>query len=303
VELKICKEESLGESEKPIAGLNNFQKAVRFANIEYQASLKDYDEKIRERLRQEQYNKLVQCKNKATTEYEFQSLAKQFRAMNGYKNTIELANDCDELHNTLQKRRLFDEYNCLVDEYNRLIEKEINPFDDSSFFDLAKKFRAMNGYKNTDEFAKECEIQYNELHKGRKMVETVVRNHNEMVETVARNQHEKLKKRMHRLEKFGFTTVVLPINQAEKYDELLNIHNQLKSIYKNKYKKNPVFWYKFLYLNFKTMNGYKNSDELANACKIQYKSLQKRGCLISLIIFVIVIVTNIILTHFKIIKL
>jgi len=45
--------------------------------------------------RQEQYNSLVQLKNKASTEEEYQELVQQFRAMNNYKDTAELANECE----------------------------------------------------------------------------------------------------------------------------------------------------------------------------------------------------------------
>ena len=50
-ELKIQREERLGDYEKPIAEYKNFQKAVRFADDEYKSQLEGYDAKIRERLR------------------------------------------------------------------------------------------------------------------------------------------------------------------------------------------------------------------------------------------------------------
>jgi serine/threonine protein kinase len=55
--------------------------------------------------REDEYNSLVQLKNKAKTEKEYQDLAGRFRAMNGYKNTIELANECENKYHTLKNRR------------------------------------------------------------------------------------------------------------------------------------------------------------------------------------------------------
>jgi len=54
---------------------------------------------------QEQYDGLVQKMNNASTENEFQDLARQLRTMHGYKNTIELANKCDNQYQELKKER------------------------------------------------------------------------------------------------------------------------------------------------------------------------------------------------------
>jgi len=105
VELKVRQEEMLGEYKETISELSNFQKAVRFASTDYKTKIKNYDEKIRERLRQEYYNGLVKAKNIASTEGEYQNLAQKFKAMNGYENTSELANDCDNQYYVLKKLR------------------------------------------------------------------------------------------------------------------------------------------------------------------------------------------------------
>jgi len=55
--------------------------------------------------RQEQYNSLVQLKNKVSTEEEYLKLAQQFRAMNNYKDTAELANECDKQCSVLKERK------------------------------------------------------------------------------------------------------------------------------------------------------------------------------------------------------
>jgi len=69
----------------------------------------EYDEKTGERLqqeeqeRQEQYDRLVQAKNRAS-EFEFPRLAAQFRAMNGYKDSVKLADECEKKYRSLKER-------------------------------------------------------------------------------------------------------------------------------------------------------------------------------------------------------
>jgi hypothetical protein len=58
-----------------------------------------------EQQRQMQYDKLVQEKNRATTENQFSMLAQQFRAMEGYKDTAALASQCDAQYQRLKAER------------------------------------------------------------------------------------------------------------------------------------------------------------------------------------------------------
>jgi tetratricopeptide (TPR) repeat protein len=53
----------------------------------------------------DRYDRLVQEKNNASTESEYKNLANQFRAMNGYENTAELANECENQYCILEKHR------------------------------------------------------------------------------------------------------------------------------------------------------------------------------------------------------
>jgi tetratricopeptide (TPR) repeat protein len=94
-ELNTRHEDDLGDCETLLSEKGNFQKAIRFSDAEYQERLKRYDERVRERMRQNQYNWLLQSKNKASTENEYQDIAKKFIAMNGYKDSEKLANECD----------------------------------------------------------------------------------------------------------------------------------------------------------------------------------------------------------------
>jgi len=98
-------------------------------------------------LRQEEYDRLVQEKNKsATEETYYQEIANHFRKMNGYKNTAELADDCEHLVMTLR--------------YNRLIHAKNKAVTKDEYQNLAQLFRDMNGYNDTTALAEECENQW-----------------------------------------------------------------------------------------------------------------------------------------------
>ena len=83
------------------ADASQYHKIIEQERIERQES-----ERIEEEKRLEYYNVLVQTKNKASSEEEFQTLAKEFRAMNGYKNTSELAVECENQSHTIKARRV-----------------------------------------------------------------------------------------------------------------------------------------------------------------------------------------------------
>ena len=104
-ELKVTREELLSDYEKPISENSNFRRAIRFANAEYQEKLKGYDEKIKKRLQKEHYNGLIQAKNDASTEDEYQCLAAKFREISGYEDADNLAGECDNQYQTLKERR------------------------------------------------------------------------------------------------------------------------------------------------------------------------------------------------------
>ena len=80
--------------------------------IEYNRRRKEQEERERqekeeqeERERQKKYESLIQTRNRISTEEEYKDLAEQFRGMYGYKNTKELARECDNKYIELKNRR------------------------------------------------------------------------------------------------------------------------------------------------------------------------------------------------------
>jgi len=109
-------------------------------------------DKIAEQEKKNKYNKLIQEYKRASTEKDFSYLEAEFCSMNGYENTAELAEKCAEQHRVFKERREKQEKK---DEYDRLVQAKNNASKEQ-LLDLAKRFRAMNGYENTAELANEC---------------------------------------------------------------------------------------------------------------------------------------------------
>ncbi|MGL4942682.1 MAG: protein kinase domain-containing protein [Thermoguttaceae bacterium] len=112
-ELKVREGELLGNHETPIAQHSLFIKAVRFADEEYKSKIEGYDQKIRTRLEdeerqrlKEQYRCLGEQAKTAATGIDWRKLAEACRAMNGYRNTAELAEQCEERARKIREKKL-----------------------------------------------------------------------------------------------------------------------------------------------------------------------------------------------------
>jgi len=115
-----------------------------------------------------EYSQLAATMNKASTENDYNDLAKRFREMNGYKDTAELAKECKNKAPEARYNQLVLEKKILQTnkEYKNIKEWFRENYE--KYKDLAKRFREMNGYKDTAELAKECEsrsveARYNQL--------------------------------------------------------------------------------------------------------------------------------------------
>ena len=131
------------------------------------------EEEEQERIRQEQYDRLVQEKDRATAEYEYQVISMKFWEMHGYKNSAELAKECEAQYNILKERREKQErqeqYKRLCEQYNQLYEKSksVSSEEDyqqitSQFQRLCTQFQEIQNYNETTEYVKTCTQWANE---------------------------------------------------------------------------------------------------------------------------------------------
>jgi hypothetical protein len=140
-------------------------------------------------------------------------------------------------------RIILDEYNCIIEErieeekrikkeerYMQLLNEknmaEQTQFDSSVFYMLIDKFRRMNGYKNTEIIANECETRYLEHMEEKKHI------------AEAKRQRE------------------IYEQQENKYNQLMEEKNHASTIDK----------YRELANGFKELHGFKNADSMESEC-------------------------------------
>ncbi|MDR2547043.1 MAG: hypothetical protein LBC96_05955, partial [Lachnospiraceae bacterium] len=110
-ELKIKSESKIKKLKEPLDNNPNYQKALRFSDTQYKAQITSYNQAIHDGIKEKQYKELVNAKmlvktkSKSLHELEYQYLAQQFRAMDGYKDTLTLSEECDEQYRTMKETR------------------------------------------------------------------------------------------------------------------------------------------------------------------------------------------------------
>jgi len=148
-ELKVQNKKALLKSGKQISDNGNFKKAIRFADAEYKAELEEYIQEIKEFELKKRYDELLGLKKNTVEEHAYRVLAKRFRDMNGYADTAELANECENAA-VIARETLYD----------KLIESKEKASTEAGYQTLVGQFRAMKDYKDAEELAKECEARY-----------------------------------------------------------------------------------------------------------------------------------------------
>jgi len=103
-DLQVKRHTDIEGVNKPLTQNLNYQKAVRFSGSEGQIRLKGYEMKIKERLLEEKYNKLVQLYQTAKTEVDFQNLEIEFREIEGYKEADTYIRDCERQIRFIKER-------------------------------------------------------------------------------------------------------------------------------------------------------------------------------------------------------
>jgi hypothetical protein len=138
--------------------MSNYKRALRFADAAYRTVIEGYTEGNIETSRKYHYDKLVQSKNAARSEKEFNALVKNFKDMGGYKDTAELAEECEKLAREAAREAPREaKYNELINLKNAAAEKEF------VWRNLSRGFRNMEGYRDTAKLAVECQERANAL--------------------------------------------------------------------------------------------------------------------------------------------
>jgi len=112
----------------------------------------------------EQYKRLGEEIIKASTAEDWLTLAMQFREMDGYRNTADLAEKCDARYRKLKERREEQERR---EQYRRPVEDVKQASSEDDWRKLTGQVLTTQGCKTTDELAKEYHEKYRNLQKLR----------------------------------------------------------------------------------------------------------------------------------------
>jgi len=89
------------------------------------------------------YNRLAEAMQKVPTEDGYKNIAEQFRSLEGYKDSADLADKYGKMAIKLQ--------------YERLVQEKNKATTEEAYRELSKQFRKMGGYENSAQLADECD--------------------------------------------------------------------------------------------------------------------------------------------------
>jgi cell fate (sporulation/competence/biofilm development) regulator YlbF (YheA/YmcA/DUF963 family) len=172
VKLQLNAEKKLPKSRKKFSGEADFKKAIRYADAAYQKVLEGYSTANQEHIADEErkaeqkrietekrkeeeklskkYTDLLRKKKSSSSEYALEALIQGFRALNGYKDSAALATECEKQLKHLEEQEKEDAYTALLaKKQGSLSEKQLKK--------LVLDFHKMEGYKDSEILAQECE--------------------------------------------------------------------------------------------------------------------------------------------------
>jgi hypothetical protein len=295
-ELKITNENELSNQKRSLSDKENYKMAIRFADVDYRTKIEGYEQTIDKCLKQEEYNrqeeqykKLIQKKREATSDFEFNEIAAQFKKLNGFKDSKSLANECEMLS---KKAR-----------YAYFIELKNKATTEKEFRDVAYMFGCMNGYKDTKKLMEECENAAEEKRqkgenerKERERIaeanriaqhECMISEKNERLYQellhvkenandlqASRQSYINLSNRFQEMNGYKDTKILaeecmLLADETETRDKYIRLIDEKKTNIN-------LGNFKYLENEFRKLSGYKDSDLLANECKEKYLQLVQR---------------------------
>lgn len=148
-ELQVKRMENLAALDQPFDNNSNYQKALRFADVRFRDTLTGYIKTIKDRNECARLDKLykeaVAKKNAATNEAGYKTAASLFEEITEWEDSAELAKECLEAAETARKN----------DVYSRAVNM-MRSSSEQNIKQAAALFASIPGWKNADEFAKQC---------------------------------------------------------------------------------------------------------------------------------------------------
>ncbi len=135
-ELRIPTQDELKENPNPLAELDNYKKALRFADDSLRTVLTEADEYIHQRNLQTAYDNAKQQMETASNELEFNHVAELFSGISGFQDADELREECirragecmkDEMYYSAKEKMDAGRYEKAIEEF-----KSISDWRDSA---------------------------------------------------------------------------------------------------------------------------------------------------------------------------
>ena len=163
-ELQVRRQEELADRAQPFDGYGNYQKALRFADEQFAATLKGYITHINERNEQARleqlYNKAAEAMQAAKTERSFQAAAAQFQALSGFKDADIQAEQClNKARESYEKARQ-ETY----DKAKKLAQTDAtSEFAISDLEQARGLYLSLDGWQDAEEQAAACNRKIEEM--------------------------------------------------------------------------------------------------------------------------------------------
>ncbi len=248
-ELRVRKQEQLAECEETFENNGNYQKALRFGSKDFQSTLKNIAEQNKlntENLRlTEIYKNAIIEMDNASTENLYKFVAEKFKSISGFKDADELSRQCFENAEACRKDSIYDAATA---------KKNADKISISILKEAAVLFESVSGWKDSEEQAYACRKRIDEI-KAKEEVDRLE----------AQRKEEEATKKVWKICITVITSLficcaltallILVIIPNNKYKKALNLYNEEK--------------YNEAIEIFKTLDGYKDSEDLIESCYIK----------------------------------
>lgn len=257
-ELKVKKQESLRDCAEPFNGMNNYQKAVRFADDRLKASLAGYIEHINTRNENARldsiYTRAKNAMSGATSESAYKSAAQIFESVREYLDSVSLAEECYEKAEEERKNTIY--WNAMD-----IVNRRVNTI--AALEKAIAQLQSISGWKDADQKIDVCNKKINEI----KAQDEADRLERERKAEIARKEAERIAKRNKKIAIIAtpivcaiiafiivLNTVIIPNSRYNDAIALMDAGNIIEA-----------------YEALIALDGYKDSSDKANSIYDKYK--------------------------------
>lgn len=152
IELKVSEQDKLALLSEPFSEEKLYQKAVRFADESLKAILEGYNFTIIERNNERAYSAALNEFNAAKTEQDCKALIPKFKALGNYKNSGQMAHECEE--------------KAVLCKYNHAVQLQNRAKTEKEFLEAKVEFDSISLYSDAGILSSVCRDKAEEARKN-----------------------------------------------------------------------------------------------------------------------------------------